>query len=140
MADIVINGERFSGNNVEIAFLGRVVTGVTEIDYKESQDVSPVKVLGNRKPVGHITGNYGAEGSITLLHDEVMGLQVAGKGSVLNLPPFSITVSYIKNGLVLKETVKSVKFKESPKEAKAGSTDALVSKLTFWASEIETFK
>lgn len=73
MADIVINGERFSGNNVEIAFLGRVVTGVTEIDYKESQDVSPVRVLGNRKPVGHIKGNYAAEGSITLLHDEVMG-------------------------------------------------------------------
>jgi hypothetical protein len=138
--DTVINGERFSGSNVETSFLGRVVIGVTAINYKESQDVNEVKVLGNRKSVGYIRANYKVAGDITLLLDEVIGLQVAGKGSILNLAPFSITVSYIKAGLVIKETIKNVIFLESPKEANSGSADALSVKLSFWASEIEVFK
>lgn len=140
MPDIVINGERFSGNDCEVSFLGRVNVEATELNYTETQDVAGVKVLGNRKSVGHIRSNYEVKGDITLLESEVLGLQKANAGTILNLTAFPITVTKIKQGLVVKETIKSVVFTEIGKAMKAGSSDALVCKCNFWASEVEVFK
>lgn len=140
MADIVINGEKFSGNDSEISFLGRVNVQATELNYTESQDVAGVKVLGNRKSVGHIRSNYDVKGDITLLYAEVMGLQKANRGTILNLAAFPMTVTTIKEGIVVKETIKSVVFTEVGKAFKSGSSDALMCKCNFWASEVETFK
>ncbi|MCO5253361.1 MAG: hypothetical protein M9892_03230 [Bacteroidetes bacterium] len=140
MRDVVINGVRYSAADVQVAFLGRVCPGVVELSYKESQDVNPVRVVGNRKSVGHVRGNYNVEGSITLLMEEVLGLQVSGKGSVLDLKPFTITVGLFKDGIFVKEAISNVVFKENDKQVSGGNAEGLRATLPFFASEIKPFK
>jgi hypothetical protein len=140
MTDIVINGVRYSSADAQVSFLGRVSTGVTELTYNESQDVNPVRVVGNRKSVGHVRGNYNVEGSITLLMEEMLGLQVSGGGSVLGLKPFSITVGYFKDGIFVKETLTNVVFTGADKQVSGGNAEALTVTLPFWASEAKVFK
>lgn len=139
MTDIVINGVRYSAADVQVSFLGRVSTGVTEISWNEAQDVNPVRVVGNRKSVGHVRGNYNVEGSITLLMEEMLGLQVSGGGSVLGLKPFSLTIGMFKDGVFVKETITSVVFTGADKQVSGGNADALTVTLPFWASEVKVF-
>jgi hypothetical protein len=140
MTDIVINGVRYSSADVQVSLLGRVSTGITELSYSESQDVNPVRVVGNRKSVGHVRGNYNVEGSITMLMEEMLGLQVSGGGSVLGLKPFSITIGMFKNGVFVKETLTSVVFSGADKQVSGGNAEALTVTLPFWASEAKVFK
>lgn len=137
--DVVINQERFSANDVDVFMYGRVVPGVTELSYKEKQDVTPVKIVGNRKDAGFVRGNYGVEGSITLLHEEVLGLQRAAGGSILGLRG-DITITMVRDGVTVKETLVGVIFKENGRDIKGGTTDALQTQIPFYAADLKVFK
>jgi len=129
--DITINDERFSPADVQVTFLGRTVMGIAQIDYKESQEVEDVRVTGNRKPAGYTRGGFSYEGELTLLHEEALALKVAAGGSILNLKPFPITITKIKNGLIIKETLVGVIFKENARSIQGGAIGALQDRLPF---------
>lgn len=137
--DVAINSERFSANDVEIFWFGRVIPGVIELMYKEKQDVTPVKVVGNRKDAGYVRGNVGIEASITLLQEEVFGLQKAAGGSILNIKG-DLTVTMVRNGITVKETLKNAVPKENPREIKGGTTDALQAQIPLYVSDIKVYK
>lgn len=139
MPDVAINQERFSSADVEVFMFGRVVPGVKAIDYKEAQDVNGVKAVGNRKDVGFTRGNYRVEGTITLYQEEILGLQVAAGGSILNLRG-DVTVTMIRGGVTTKETLVGVVFKENSRQVDGASTDALSSAIPFYANELKVFK
>ncbi|MBI1228216.1 MAG: hypothetical protein GC192_23485 [Bacteroidetes bacterium] len=127
--DVVINQERFSPADVNVTFFGRIVPGVSQIDYKEAQDVEEVMVVGNRNAAGWTSGNFKYSGEIVLLEEEYLGLKLAAGGSILKLKPFPITITKVKDGLVLKETLVNVKFTESGTSVQGGSVSALQRRL-----------
>lgn len=132
--DKVINGERFSAADASISFLGKVTEGVVEINYSETQEVEPVYVVGNRESAGFTRGKHAYKGDITLLHEDALALNILGKGSVTRLKPFPITITKIKNGLIIKETLTNVVFTGDDNAINGGSTGALQNKLSFWFS------
>lgn len=119
----VFNSKEYEWNNVEVVMLGRVVTGIRGVTYKESQEKEPVYGRGN-KPRAIQAGNKSYEGSISLLQSELEALQdVAGAGaSIVDIPAFDITVAYVpKNGgAVVVDIIKNVEFTECEKSLKQG--------------------
>jgi hypothetical protein len=139
MSAININGERFSAGDVNIYMLGRLVTGITEINYAETQEVNPVRVLGSREPAGYTRENYNAEGSFTMLMGELVGLGIAANGKILDIAPFPITVVYVKNGLVVTDNIEGAVIKNNGRNSSGGSTDALSTPIEFWCQRLRLF-
>jgi hypothetical protein len=94
MAQALVNGKQYAWANVEIRLLGRTLTGVTAINYKETQEVEGVYGAGN-KMVGISYGNVANEGSITLQMEELQLLElVSVSGSILEIEPFDVVVQF----------------------------------------------
>ena len=64
------------------------------------------------KPIGRATGNYTPTASITLLKEEVIGLQMAvGSGNnIMDIEPFDISVLYEYKGLIYKDVIRNCQF------------------------------
>lgn len=129
--DVVINNERFSAKDVKISFLGITSRGVTELNHKESETVTNVKVVGSKKSAGYVTGDEEYEGDMTLLSEETIAMEIAAGGSVRNLKPFPITKTIWKNGLLIKLTLVGVKITGVEKGVSGGNAEALKDKITF---------
>ena len=136
--DVAINRQLIAANDVRIWMFGRLVN-LIEINYKEGQDVTPTKVLGNRKDVGYTRGNYKAEGNVVMMQEDIFALQAAGGGSILNLKG-DIVVTYMINGIAIKETLVGVVFKERGTDAKAGTGDSLRYNIPFYAVDLKVAK
>lgn len=137
--DVFVNEERFSANDVEIAMFGRVLGGVRRLSYDGTQEVNGVKVVGNRKDSGYIKSNWNHEGSITLLVEEILGLQAAAGGDLRKLPPAEITVVMVKNGLIVKDTLKAVIFKANPRVFENGSSNPIDVEIPLYIGDIKYF-
>lgn len=137
---IKIGGKAYSANDVEVFFLGRIVRGVTEINFNSKKDIADVHVVGSAQPIDYIEGMETAEGDITILMDEVIGLEIAANGSVLNLNPFDITITFKKLPVVMQQVLKGCKPKERALQVKAGSTDALAWKIPMRIQSIPGLK
>lgn len=139
--DVFVNEERFSSNDVEVAMFGRVLGGLRRLSYDATQEVTPVKVVGNRKDSGFIRSNFNHEGSITLLVEEVLGLQAtpAARGDLRNLPPAEVTVVMVKNGIVIKDTLKAVIFKANPRVFENGSSNPVDVEIPLYIGDIKYF-
>lgn len=139
--DVFINEERFSANDVEVAMFGRVLGGVRRLSYDGTQEVQGVKVVGNRKDSGFVRSNFNHEGSITLLVEEVLGLQAspAAGGDLRKLPPAEITVVMVKNGLAIKDTLKAVIFKSNPRVFENGNSNPIDVEIPIYIGDIKYF-
>ncbi len=136
--DIFINDERFSDADVEIFAWGRVLTGVKKIMFNEEQTVEGVKVVGNRKDAGFVRGNQKANGSITLLYEEVLGLEISnGVKSILTIPPSPITIIMSKNGGFLKKTLVHCICLKSGTSVEGGSGNALECEIPLYIGDIK---
>src|SRR5690348_6583781 len=114
--DVYLNKERYSHADVSIGMLGRTVVGVSELNYNDDAPVTDQYVVGNREPAGFVRNNSKYSGDITLYQDEYFGLVAAAKGSWKKIPPFDITVTYVKGGLIIKETLQGVMFAGAPRQ------------------------
>lgn len=128
MAEILISGKAYASHEVEVLFLGRASQGVTELSWDSKQDSTDVYVIGNIDPVDSIESNRAHSGSITLLHDEFIGLELSAGGNILNMKPFDVTVVY-KKAPFTKQTLHSFKPTGRAQEVKAGDNGALAWKI-----------
>ena len=122
MATQVFNTREYSWADVEIYMMGKLVTGARGVKYKVSREVEQIYGLGD-KPRAHAYGNYSFEGELTLLQSELEALQEAvGAGTVLDIPPFDIVISYAPRdgGPIKTDIVKSAVFTEVEKGLKQG--------------------
>jgi|WetSurMetagenome_2_1015567.scaffolds.fasta_scaffold02807_12 hypothetical protein len=119
----MFNSKEYEWNNVEVVMLGKVVTGIRGVTYKESQEKEPVYGRGN-KPRAIQAGNKTYEGKISLLQSELEALQdAAGVGaSILDISSFDVTVAYVPKtgGAVVVDIIKNVEFTEVEKGMKQG--------------------
>ena len=104
-------GKMAGWNSISATMLGRTLEGITQLAYGDSQEVENVYGRGG-KPIGRATGNYTPTASITLLKEEVIGLQMAvGSGNnIMDIEPFDISVLYEYKGLIYKDVIRNCQF------------------------------
>lgn len=135
-----INGRFENYANVRVTALGATWIGVTKIDYKRTDTIEPVKVIGTSKVVGYTQGDEICEGTIGLLSTTINAIQAKlPKGKTLqDIPPFPITVSYVdSNGIQVCHVLYGCKFKENGRSAEAGSNSALSYDIPLFIHDID---
>lgn len=107
-------GKVIGWNDVKVHLLGRDLEGITKIEYSDEVSIEAVYGAGNM-PVGYSEGNYQATAKITILKEELLGLQrsLPPGMRLQDIPPFDIAVVYEVNGQVFKDIIRNCKFKNS---------------------------
>jgi hypothetical protein len=120
-----VNGVAYSWVQIQTMIAGVPVTGITAINYKDSQEMDEIYGAG-RMPVARGYGRIKAEGSITLLQDEIMAIRAASAAPshrLQDIAPFTINVSYIKEGSnIITDTLHNCQFKTNGVDTKEGDT------------------
>jgi hypothetical protein len=137
-AKVLINGKEYSWADIQFAFLGRPVRGVTEIKYGAKRDRKFIYAVGD-KPVAYANGQEESSGSITVLQSEfeaiVASAKAAGK-TPTSLTPFNIIVMYLDDAnLLIKDIIQSVLTLEWEKASKQGDLNMTVT-IPFVAANI----
>ena len=120
-----VNGVAYAWVNIQFMVAGVPVTGITAISYKDDQEMEEIYGAG-RMPVARGYGRIKAEGSITLLQDEIMAIRAAAAAPshrLQDIAPFTINVSYIKEGSnIVTDTLHNCQFKTNGVDTKQGDT------------------
>jgi hypothetical protein len=104
---------------------------ITEINYSRKRERKNNYGAGG-EPVSYGLGNFTYEGDITLFVDEIQNiLQTAPNRSILEIPPFTITVIFSGSGVpTTTHKLLNVTFTEDPFAAKQNDS-ALPVKVSF---------
>lgn len=119
----LINGMLYSWADIVVTIGGVPLTGITAIEYGDSQEVTN-KYGAGRHPVGRAKGRITSEAKITLYQEEVEALQAqAPNGRIQDLAPFDITVTYLPDsGIVKTDKIRNVQFSGNSRKWKEGDT------------------
>ncbi len=90
---MMINGKKYSWQSITTALPHGEAIDIKDISYDEGIEKEALYGKGN-KPVGYGVKNQSSTAKITLRREEVDKWEKHSGKSVLNLPPFPITVSY----------------------------------------------
>lgn len=124
MAKANINGTRHAWGSIKLMLLGREVTGISEISYKDSTSKENHYGQGGM-PVSRGTGQYKAEATIKLDKYEVQAIQTATGGKRLqDIDPFDIIVTYMPVGQdkLQVDVIRNCEFTTNERTTKSGDT------------------
>jgi hypothetical protein len=120
MPQTLVNGRARDWVQIKMTALGRTSVGVTEIEYKETQEKENIYGAGD-EPVSRGYGKKGYEASITLPAEEVDALElIAPDGDITKIPPFPITVSFTEGSRVKTDILQFAEFMENGRSSKTG--------------------
>lgn len=117
----MVNTREYEYADVTVFIGGRDVVGLRGIKYSAKQEKEALFGKGN-KPLSIQHGNKTYEGEITVTQSELLALQAAGGGSILDLK-FNVVVNYgnpSKGDMISTEELIGVEFTEENKEMKQG--------------------
>ena len=98
----LINGMLYSWADIVATINGVPLTGITGIEYGDSQDVVN-KYGAGRHPVGRAKGRITPTAKIILYQEEVETIQSQSpNGRIQDLAPFDITVTYLPDSGIIK--------------------------------------
>jgi hypothetical protein len=133
-----ISNKEYSWRNFNVFYLGRIITGIRGLEYKEDVEKEPIYGAGS-KPYAIQWGNYSIDGTLTLLQSELEALitfaKANGFGSITEIE-FDIVATYAADGKIVKDTIKNVSITSVPKAMKQNDKMMEVA-LPFIATEIE---
>lgn len=92
----MINGKIFDWEDIHFYLNGILISGITDINYKDSQKKEHTYAAGS-KPTGRGRGNLEGSGDITLTRDEydtINNIAKAVSKSIYDYKPFVIVVCY----------------------------------------------
>ncbi len=92
---IVRNGKTFDNGDVQIAMFGSIDYEVTKIAYSTTQAHTPNYGLGSNKPSSYSKGKIEHKCTLGLRLKSISQLEKAAGGSLLDVKPFKIVVSYV---------------------------------------------
>lgn len=119
----LINGKAYDFTQIIVSILGVPTAGITALNYTEEQEKTNNFGAGTR-PVSRGHGAIEASGSIELSMNEVEALRdAAPDGSLLKIPPFNITVTYLNLQKVVTHKLKNCEFTNDGVETSQGDTD-----------------
>jgi hypothetical protein len=122
---IVLNGVAYAAKDVEVTWYGRIIRGVTELNYSEDTETEKVFVLGSKRPVWRTEGKEDAKGDIMLLNNEVLGIELAAKASITEVGQDDMVVIFKSLPVPMKQVLKGVKAISKAQGITAGSAAAL---------------
>lgn len=119
----MVNGMLYSWADIVLAISGVPVTGITAIEYSDSQDVVN-KYGAGRHPVGRAKGRITPTAKITLYQEEVEAIQAQSvNGRIQDIAPFDITVNYLPDsGIVKTDKIRNCQFSANSRKWKEGDT------------------
>lgn len=119
----MVNGMLYSWADIVFAINGVPVTGITAIEYGDSQDVVN-KYGAGRHPVGRAKGRITPSAKITMYQEEVEAIQSqAPNGRIQDIAPFDITVTYLPDsGIIKTDKIRNVQFTANSRKWKEGDT------------------
>lgn len=134
------NTNEYAWVDVQVAMLGRQVTGLRGIEYKVKRQKEALFAMG-KTARGIQKGKKEFEGTLTLLQSELIALdraaQEAGYDDVTDLD-FDVMVSYMPADLVVTtDKIVGVSITEVPRALKEGDLQMEVA-LPFIALDVET--
>ncbi len=121
---ITINGKVFDWGDLTIIYPGSVpvgVIGVQSIDWNEEQEIEAVYGASD-KAIGWGSGNWKAEGKITLLLEAYRQLNLVTPKGIFKAPPFNIVLAFANDDEPM-HTVQLIGCKWTKKGNKAGQGD-----------------
>jgi len=124
MALPLVNGKSYSFVDLVVVIAGVPVFGITAVNYEETQEKTN-NYGASALAVSRGRGKREATASITLSMNEVEALRdAAPEGSLLNIDPFDIQVTYTNVQKVVTHTLKNCEFINDGVDVSEGDTDA----------------
>ena len=123
MANILINGVSYGWANLTLVLFGSPVIGITKINYESDQKKE--NLYGwNNQPIQRGYGNVDyTNGSLELYVEEWIKIcNKAPFGDPLQIPYFSATVVYTKNGQVVTDVLFNMEFTKNAMSSNQGDT------------------
>lgn len=94
---IMNNGKAYDSGDVQIALFGRIDWEVTGINYSTEQEHQPNHSLGSNRQTSFSMGKVSHTGDITIRLASASAIEKAAGGSILNIKPFPINVTYVND-------------------------------------------
>ena len=121
------NSKQYAWCELSIAFGGRIIIGVTELEYTEKREKD---LLYGRvcKPHGIVAGNRSFEGKVSIWQSELEAMTRDAKDNdILNLS-FDLVAAYVPldGGQIVTDILKNVEFTEVKKGMKQGDKNMIV--------------
>lgn len=123
MATPLINGRAYDYAQIQVTILGVPVAGVSAISYSQEQE--KVNNFGaGSNPVSRGHGAIDTSASITISMNDVEAIRdAAPNGSLLAIPAFDVTVTFLNAQKVVTHVIKNCEFTNDGMEATQGDTN-----------------
>lgn len=121
------SSKQYAWSDISIAFGGRIIAGVTEVEYTEKKEKSALYGRGS-KPLNIVRGNHSFEGKLSIWQSELEAMTRDAKNNdILNLN-FDLVVAYVpsEGGQIVTDILKNVEFTEVKKAMKQGDKNMVV--------------
>jgi hypothetical protein len=121
------NSKQYAWCELSIAFGGRIIIGVTELEYTEKREKDLLYGRGC-KPHGIVAGNRSFEGKVSIWQSELEAMTRDAKDNdILNLS-FDLVAAYVPldGGQIVTDILKNVEFTEVKKGMKQGDKNMIV--------------
>ena len=121
------SSKQYAWSDISIAFGGRIIAGVTEVEYTEKKEKSALYGRGS-KPLSIVRGNHSFEGKLSIWQSELEAMTRDAKNNdILNLN-FDLVVAYVpsEGGQIVTDILKNVEFTEVKKGMKQGDKNMIM--------------
>ena len=121
------NSKQYAWCDISVAFGGRILVGVTEVEYTEKREKDLLDGRGC-KPHGVVAGNRSYEGKVSIWQSELEAMtRDAPNNDILNLS-FDLVIAYVPldGGQIVTDILKNVEFTEVKKGMKQGDKNMIV--------------
>ena len=121
------SSKQYSWCSLSVAFGGRILEGITELEYTIKQYKDYLFGRGCT-PHGVVRGNRTGDGKITLWQSEVEAMIRDAKNKDVLALSFDIIASYVPHdgGQIVTDIIKNVEFTEMKKSMKQGDKNMLI--------------
>jgi hypothetical protein len=121
------SSKQYSWCDLTIAFGGRILEGITEVEYTEKKEKDFLYGRGC-KPHAIVGGNRSYEGKVTIWQSELEAMTRDSKNKDILSLEFDIVASYVPSdgGQIVTDILKNVQLSEIKKGLKQGDKNMLV--------------
>jgi hypothetical protein len=121
------SSKQYSWPDISVSVGGRIMEGITEVEYSVKQEKTPLMGRGN-SPHKILAGNKTYEGKIVIWQSELEAMvQSAPSKDILKLE-FDIIISYVPldGGVTVVDVMSGCQFTEIKKSMKQGDKNMLI--------------
>lgn len=121
------NSKQYSWCSITVAFGGRILNGVTAVEYTEKQEKEALYGRGC-KPHGIVSGNRTYEGKVEIWQSELEAMTRDAKNKDVLALNFDLVVTYVPKdgGQMVTDIIKGVEFTEVKKAMSQGDKNMIV--------------